>query len=73
MDLHLSSVSNRLNKVMKQLTVVATVFMPISFLAGLFGTNFLQMPYGSLAWFLVMFILMFVSVVAILVYTWRRA
>jgi hypothetical protein len=31
------------------------------------------MPYGSLAWFLVMFILMFVSVVAILVYTWRRA
>jgi magnesium/cobalt transport protein CorA len=73
LDLHLSSVSNRLNKVMKQLTVVATVFMPISFLAGLFGTNFLQMPYGSLAWFLVMFILMFVSVVAILAYTWRRA
>ena len=34
LDLHLSSVSNRLNRVMKQLTVVATVFMPLSFIVG---------------------------------------
>jgi len=73
LDLHLSSVSNRLNRVMKQLTVVATVFMPVSFIVGLFGVNFRQMPYDSLAWFLVMFVLMFASVVGILIWTWRRA
>jgi magnesium transporter len=72
LDLHLSSVSNRLNKVMKQLTVVATVFMPLSFIVGLFGTNFEQMPFGNFAWFLVMFALMFASVVSILVWSWRR-
>jgi magnesium transporter len=73
LDLHLSSVSNRLNKVMKQLTVVATMFMPLSFLVGLFGTNFTRMPFGSFVWFLMMFVLMFLSVVAMVVYTWKRA
>jgi magnesium transporter len=73
LDLHLSSVSNRLNRVMKQLTVVATVFMPLSFIAGLFGTNFDQMPFKSFGWFLAMFALMCASVVAILIWTWRRA
>jgi magnesium/cobalt transport protein CorA len=72
LDLHLSSVSNRLNRVMKQLTVVATVFMPLSFIVGLFGTNFQFMPFRSLAWFVVMFGLMFVSIGGILIYTWRR-
>jgi len=72
LDLHLSSVSNRLNRVMKQLTVVATMFMPLSFLVGLFGVNFRQMPFGSLGWFVAMFALMFVSVLGMLVYTWRR-
>ena len=72
LDLHLSSVSNRLNRVMKQLTVVATVFMPLSFIVGLFGTNFDFMPFSSFFWFLVMFALLAASVVAILLYTWRR-
>jgi magnesium transporter len=73
LDLHLSSVSNRLNRVMKQLTVVATMFMPLSFIVGLFGTNFTRMPFGSLVWFVLMFVLMFVSVAVFLIYTWRRA
>jgi magnesium/cobalt transport protein CorA len=72
LDLHLTSVSNRLNKVMKQLTVVATVFMPLSFIVGLFGTNFEQMPFKSLLWFLMMFGLLFLSLVAMVVFTWRR-
>jgi magnesium transporter len=72
LDLHLSSVSNRLNKVMKQLTVVATMFMPLSFIVGLFGTNFVDMPFGSTVWFAIMFGLLFVSVVVMLVYTWKR-
>jgi magnesium transporter len=40
MDVYLSTVSNRLNSVMKQLTIIATVFLPLSWLTGIFGQNF---------------------------------
>jgi magnesium transporter len=40
MDVYLSTVSNRLNSVTKQLTVIATVFLPLSWLTGFFGQNF---------------------------------
>jgi len=40
MDLHLSSVSNRMNEVMKVLTMIATIFIPLGFIAGLYGMNF---------------------------------
>jgi magnesium transporter len=39
-DAYLSVVSNQLNLVMKQLTIIATVFLPLSFLTGFFGQNF---------------------------------
>jgi magnesium transporter len=40
MDTHLSMVNNRLNLVMKQLAIIATIFLPLSFLTGFFGQNF---------------------------------
>jgi Mg2+ and Co2+ transporter CorA len=40
MDVYLSAVSNRLNSVMKQLTVIATIFLPLTFITGFFGQNF---------------------------------
>jgi magnesium transporter len=39
-DLYLSTVSNRQNDVMKQLTVIATIFLPLAFITGFFGQNF---------------------------------
>jgi magnesium transporter len=40
MDVYLSTVSNRLNSVMKQLTIIATIFLPLAWLTGFFGQNF---------------------------------
>ncbi len=44
LDLHLSSVSNRMNEVMKVLTLTATIFIPLTFMAGIYGMNFDFMP-----------------------------
>ena len=44
LDIYLSSVSNKLNEVMKVLTIIATLFMPLTFLAGVYGMNFKYMP-----------------------------
>lgn len=55
MDLYLSSVSNRMNEIMKVLTIISTIFIPLSFVAGVYGMNFnpgaspLNMP--ELNWF----------------------
>jgi len=54
-ELHLSSVSNRMNEVMKVLTIIATIFIPLGFIAGVYGMNFdtarspLNMP--ELSWY----------------------
>jgi len=57
-DVHLAMISNRMNEVMKVLTIIATIFIPLSFIAGLYGMNFktrfpwnmpeLSQPYGYL-------------------------
>jgi magnesium transporter len=43
-DTYLSSVSNRMNEVMKVLTIIATIFIPLTFIAGVYGMNFRFMP-----------------------------
>jgi magnesium transporter len=50
LDVHLSAVSNRLNEVMKRLTLVATIFMPLTFITGFWGMNFIELPVGSRTW-----------------------
>lgn len=47
LDAYPSTVSNRLSEIMKRLTLFTTIFMPISFLVGLGGMNFVQMPFNS--------------------------
>ena len=44
LDIYLSSLSNRMNAVMKVLTIIATIFMPLTFMAGIYGMNFKYMP-----------------------------
>ncbi|MFC1822644.1 magnesium/cobalt transporter CorA [Thermodesulfobacteriota bacterium] len=44
LDVYLSSVSNRMNEVMKVLTIIATIFIPLTFIAGVYGMNFKFMP-----------------------------
>ncbi len=50
LDIYLSSVSNRLNSVMKVLTIIATIFMPLTFIAGIYGMNFKHMPELEWRW-----------------------
>ncbi|WP_305042675.1 magnesium/cobalt transporter CorA [Geoalkalibacter sp.] len=44
LDIYLSSVSNRMNEIMKVLTIMATIFIPLTFIAGVYGMNFTHMP-----------------------------
>ncbi|MCD6361265.1 MAG: magnesium/cobalt transporter CorA [Armatimonadetes bacterium] len=50
LDTYLSSVSNRMNEVMQVITVIATIFIPISFIAGIYGMNFDYMPERHVWW-----------------------
>ncbi len=50
LEIYLSSLSNRMNAVMKVLAVIATIFMPLSFITGVYGMNFHDMPEMSVGW-----------------------
>lgn len=50
LDLYMTAVSNRMNEVMKILTIIATIFMPLTFIAGIYGMNFEWMPELSVPW-----------------------
>lgn len=50
LDIYLSSMSNRLNEVMKVLTIIATIFIPLTFVAGVYGMNFKFMPELEWRW-----------------------
>ena len=74
LDAHLSNVSNRLNEVMKVLTVVATIFMPLTLLTGIYGMNvdLPRLPGGPLAQFWWLFGIMLAAVVGMLIVFRRR-
>lgn len=72
LDLYLSSVSNRMNEVMKVLTIIATVFMPLTFIAGVYGMNFEYMPELRWRWGYPAVLLLMLGVSAALLFTFRR-
>ena len=50
LDIYLSSLSNKMNEIMKTLTIITTIFIPLSFIAGVYGMNFEHMPELRWAW-----------------------
>lgn len=59
LDIYLSSMSNKLNEVMKVLTIIATIFIPLTFIVGVYGMNFKHMPELEWKWsYLVIWIAM---------------
>lgn len=72
-DLYMSSVSNRINETMRVLTIIATIFIPITFIASIYGMNFEYLPetkwrHGyAFAWSL-----MIATTIGMLIYFWRR-
>lgn len=73
LDIYLSSLSNRMNEVMKVLTVISTIFIPLTFVVGLYGMNFRHMPELEQTWgYPAILILMFAVALLMVVFFRRR-
>jgi magnesium transporter len=76
LDTYLSVINNRMNEIMKTLTLITTVFMPISFVVGFYGMNFFQptseklIPWTSTPAFIVMMVVVIGAPISML--TWMR-
>jgi magnesium transporter len=74
LETYLSSVSNRMNEVMKVLTIIATIFIPLTFIAGVYGMNFKFMP--ELEWrggyFLIIGVMVAVGVVMLIFFRKKK-
>lgn len=73
LDIYLSSLSNRMNEIMKVLTIMATIFIPLTFIAGVYGMNFEYMPELKWRWgYFFIWGVMLAVAVAMLAYFNRR-
>ncbi len=74
MDIYLSSISNKLNEVMKVLTIIATIFIPLTYIAGVYGMNFKNMPEleWPLGYFMVLGFMGFVALIMILYFRRKK-
>ncbi|TFG92120.1 MAG: magnesium/cobalt transporter CorA [Syntrophobacterales bacterium] len=72
LDIYLSSASNRLNEVMKVLTIIATIFIPLTFIVGLYGMNFRYMPELRWRWGYPAILLIMAIISACMVYYFKK-
>jgi magnesium transporter len=73
LDIYLSSVSNRMNEVMKVLTIIATIFIPLTLIAGIYGMNFRYMPELESPWgYPMIYVVMLIIGVVMLIYFRRK-
>lgn len=84
-DMYLSIISNRMNEIMKVLTIISSIFIPLTFIAGIYGMNFAKqdpvtgkmMPYNmpelyqSHGYLYTMLIMLFIAIVQV-IYFWRK-
>ena len=72
-DMHLTMVSNRMNEIMKVLTIIATIFIPLTFIVGVYGMNFKHFPELDWVWGYPAIWAVMLSVAAgMVVYFWRK-
>lgn len=73
MDIYLSSVSNRMNEVMKVLTIITTIFVPVTFIVGVYGMNFDFMPELHSKWgYPLTWMVILVTIGSLLIYFRRK-
>lgn len=72
LDIYLSSVGNKMNEVMKVLTIIATIFIPMTFMAGVYGMNFKYMPELAWRWSYPLFWLLIIIILLIMIALFRR-
>jgi magnesium transporter len=72
-EIYLSTVSNRMNETIKTLTVTASIFIPLTFIVGIYGMNFEHMPELRWRWgYPAIWAVMIATVAILLLYFWRR-
>ncbi|HEY9674464.1 MAG TPA: magnesium/cobalt transporter CorA [Waterburya sp.] len=73
MDVYLSSVGNKMNEIMKLLTVISSIFIPLTFIAGVYGMNFEYMPELKLKWgYFACWGVMLAVAATLCLFFWRR-
>ncbi len=72
LDIYLSSLSNKMNSVMKVLTIIATLFIPLTFVAGVYGMNFKYMPELEWRWSYPIVWLVMISVAVVMLIYFRK-
>lgn len=72
-DTFLSSISNRMNEVMKVLTIIATIFIPLTFIAGVYGMNFKFMPELEWRWaYFTVWIVIVIAAISMVIFFKRK-
>jgi magnesium transporter len=72
LDIYISSVSNKMNEVMKVLTVFASIFIPLTFIAGIYGMNFHYMPELNWKWAYPALWIAFIAIPIVLLVYFKR-
>ncbi|MBI4633695.1 MAG: magnesium/cobalt transporter CorA [Deltaproteobacteria bacterium] len=72
LDIYMSSISNKMNEIMKVLTIIATIFIPLTFIVGLYGMNFKYMPELELRWGYFAVWLVMIAVVIFMLFYFKR-
>jgi len=71
-DIFLTNVNNKMNEIMKTLTIIATIFIPLTFIAGVYGMNFRYMPELELRWGYFAFWAFSIGIVGVMFYYFKK-